>query len=552
MKAAIYARYSTAMQSEQSIADQLRVCTRLAERHGFGVVAEFGDAAISGGTTARPSYQRMLAAARRREFDVIVAEDTSRLWRNLSEQAPRIAELRDLGVHVVTHDLDTRQESAAVLGAVLGAMGETYRQEIGRRTRRGLEGRARAGKSAGGRAYGYTPGAQSGTGQVEVDPEQAAVVRRIFELYRDGNSARAIAETLNAERVPSPGATWNRTERRRAGWLSTAIAGDVTRGTGILNNAMYRGVVIWNRHRWIRSATDSKRRRCVQNPESEWITHTDPRLRIVPEELWEAAKARQQRQSQAIGERISTGMARKKAQRTGAGPKFLLSGLIRCGDCGAAYVMASVSSYACASYVNGGRSACSNDARFRRDAAERVILEGIRRELATPVNVEKVLWRVRAKLREVSRPKPLPTARIAQLESQVANLIDAVAAGGLRHSTGLGDRLRAAEAELLELRSIGLAAGVGQVEQLLPDLARRLAQRLERLPEVLAGDVARARTALAEHIGPLTVKPTAREIQFYRDKGHLEGALLRAAGSSANLFGSGGPVWTHDRSLKAG
>ena len=60
--------------------DQLRQCERMAElQHGFAVVARFTDAAISGGTTARPGYQRMLAAPRRREFDIIVAEDASRL-----------------------------------------------------------------------------------------------------------------------------------------------------------------------------------------------------------------------------------------------------------------------------------------------------------------------------------------------------------------------------------------------------------------------------------------------------------------------------------------
>ncbi len=87
MKAAIYARYSPDKQSEASIDDQLRVCERLAERHGFTVTAKFSDAALRGGTTRRPGYQRMLLAARAHDFDVIVAEDTSRLWRNLA--APR-------------------------------------------------------------------------------------------------------------------------------------------------------------------------------------------------------------------------------------------------------------------------------------------------------------------------------------------------------------------------------------------------------------------------------------------------------------------------------
>ncbi|MEO1020678.1 MAG: recombinase family protein, partial [Pseudomonadota bacterium] len=135
-RACIYARYSTDQQSEASVDDQFRVCERLAKQHDFIVKARFSDAAISGGTSKRPGYQQMLGAARRREFDVIVAEDTSRLWRLLAEQAPRLAELADLGVFVVTHDLDTRMESAAVLGAVTGAFDEQSPFDTVRSSRR--------------------------------------------------------------------------------------------------------------------------------------------------------------------------------------------------------------------------------------------------------------------------------------------------------------------------------------------------------------------------------------------------------------------------------
>ncbi len=117
---------------------------------------------------------------------MIVAEDASRLWRNMAEQAPRLAELRDLGVHVVTHDLDTRQESAEWMGAILGTAAQAYRSEIARRTRRGLEGRAIKAMPTGGRSYGYVSSADAGTGQREVDPEQADVVRRIFAYTQTG------------------------------------------------------------------------------------------------------------------------------------------------------------------------------------------------------------------------------------------------------------------------------------------------------------------------------------------------------------------------------
>src|SRR5262245_55735306 len=96
LRAALYGRFSTDKQS--STADQLRVCERIAAQHGFAVVERFSDEAISGGTANRPGYQALLAFIRNGHASIIVAEDTSRLWRNLAEQSPRLAELRDLGV----------------------------------------------------------------------------------------------------------------------------------------------------------------------------------------------------------------------------------------------------------------------------------------------------------------------------------------------------------------------------------------------------------------------------------------------------------------------
>ena len=542
--AAIYARYSTDKQSEASIPDQFRQCERLADRAGFTVTARFQDAAISGGTAARPGYQQLLAAARRREFSVIVAEDTSRLWRNLAEQAPRIAELRDLGVHVVCHDLDTRQESSEVMGAVLGAMGEQYRKEIGRRTRRGLEGRARAKKPTGGRAFGYVSAAQSGTGEREIQREEAAVVVRIFQLYRDGGSPRAIADQLNAEGVASPGSTWSRTERRRSGWLASAIAGDAARGLGILNNELYAGRVVWNKCRWLRSAADSKRRRAVPNPASEWIVHEDERLRIVPETLWQAVKARQRQQAHST-DQLGEGKRRpgmKRTGREGSGPKFLLSGLLHCGQCGAKYVMSSATSYACSSFVNGGRSACSNDIRFRRDKVEAVVLEAIQRDFSSPAAAEEVCKRLRARLREATRHRPVNAARIAKLEKEVANAIDAIVAVGVRGSIGLTERLRAAESELADLKAQAAATDMANVERLLPEVAARYTRDMARLPELMTKNAPRVRATLANHYGPIQVRPEPGKIGLWAQAGHMELALLRGAGNVAISFGSGGRI----------
>ena len=536
---------STDLQREQSIEDQYRVAERLAERHGFVVVAKFCDRAISGGTSARPAYQRMLAAARRREFEAILAEDASRLWRNMAEQAPRLAELADLDIAVVTTDLDTRAESAEILGAVTGAMSAQYRREIGRRTRRGLEGNARAGRSAGGRSFGYIPPRLSATGQLEIDPKAARTVRLIFKMFADGHSPRSIAAALNAKGIPSPGATRARVRRRKGGWVASAISADPKRGSGILNNVLYTGQVIWNRARWVRSAADSSRRRYVLNPRNDWIVRRDERLRIVPEELWQRVKARQAEQSRRIGEAVKRGLTKAAAHSAGAGSKFLLSGLLRCAHCGSSYSIAGLDRYACSGHTSGGDSLCSNSATLRRQLAEAEVTGAIKRELRDPVVIQEICRRVRAQLREGKHAKRLDhSGRIAQLRAEVENLTDAIAGGALRASPAIAARLRAAEQELERLTLAPTPARpTADVTRLLADLTKRAEQAIDRLEETLAkGDIARARQEMKDHVGVVSVEASAREIRLYSEQGVAATLLRVAGGAHTSSVGSGGRI----------
>lgn len=313
MKAALYARFSTDRQRDASIEDQFRECERISKAANFEVVARFHDKGISAGTATRPGYQALLSAARRGDFAVIVTEDISRLWRSRAEFGPRSAELEDLGVHCLTCvGDDTRRDGWGLVIQIKQAVAEHARREASYRTRRGQEGRALAGKTAGGRAFGYIPAALSGTGEVEIEEAQALVVRRIFELYADGVSPRNIAARFNAEGIPSPGAQWRRrTARRTDGkWLASAIHGDVRRGTGILNNRRYIGVVTWGRTEWRRSAADSSVRR-VKVLEQARVERTDERLRIVSNESWQRVKARQARTRSAAPAMTVRGTVRK-------------------------------------------------------------------------------------------------------------------------------------------------------------------------------------------------------------------------------------------------
>ena len=529
MRAALYARYSTELQRQESIVDQHRVCERLAERHGFTVVARYADEAISGGTAQRPQYQAMLTAARTGQFDVIVAEDTSRLWRNLAEQSPRLAELSDIGVAIVTHDLDTRQESAGIMGAVGGAMAEQFRKEIGRRTRRGLEGLARNATPTGGKAYGYVAARDGNTGNVEVHEGEADIVRRIFAGYAAGVSPKSIAAQLNRDGVASPGSSWKRARGSR-GWMSSAIASSTSRGLGILNNETYIGRIAWNRVRWVRSAADSSRRRCIENPRKEWILRQDERLRIVSDSLWQAVKSRQRDRQHRIGERVSQGIKASRAARTGRPPGYLFSGLLRCASCGANLVIANKTSYACASRINGG--GCSNDAYVRRVEIEVGLLRGIQEKLREQHVVEEARRRILAALRQADKTASPSPARIAQLEREVAALVDAVASGALRSSQALAQRLVAAESELEKLKSPRPDSIRPTVEALVPGIVDTYLRAVDALADTLARtDVDRAREELRQRIGVIEVEVDAQQVRFRTEAGAIESALQRLAGS---------------------
>jgi DNA invertase Pin-like site-specific DNA recombinase len=528
MRTALYARFSTDRQSEASVEDQFRVCERLAGREGFDIVHRFEDRGISGGTTKRPGYQALLRAARRREFEVIVAEDLKRLWREQAEQWRAIKEFIDLSIAIVTASgIDSRQQNFEIIASVIGAAGELERKEAAYRTRRGLEGRAVAGKPTGGKAYGYIAARDSGTGELEVNEAEAAVVRRVFEMYAEGMSPRAIAGRLNEEGVPSPGATWKRTARRRdAKWLASAVHGEEDRGSGILNNRRYVGVVVWGRTQWRRGAADSSKRHRTMNakPMHEAL---DERLRIVPQSLWDRVKVRQAEQRRTVGARVKGALGRNAA---GAGrpSRYPLSGLLRCAECGASYTMADGRAYACASHVNG--AACTNTIRVARTLAEDRILASVKADLRDPAVIAEAERRFARAMAERMKPDTRALARIAELEREVGNLVGAIAGGVLKASPALGRRLAATEEELARLKA-AQQARAPVVARIAPRVAERFERIVTDLEMRLQRDPERSRAALIEAIGPqIVLQPDESRRFLWAEYGLEESRIVAAVG----------------------
>ena len=121
------------------------------------------------------------------------------------------------------------------------------------------------------------------TGEREIEPAEAAIVARIFRDFIAGISPKQLAKNLNREGVAGPfGGPWS----------PSTIYGNAKRGTGILNNELYIGRLVWNRLRYVKNP-DTGKRVSRMNPPSEWMTREVPALRIVTDEVWTAAKARQ-------------------------------------------------------------------------------------------------------------------------------------------------------------------------------------------------------------------------------------------------------------------
>ena len=146
----------------------------------------------------------------------------------------------------------------------------------------------------------------------EVIEAEAAIVREVFARAANGEAQKAIANDLNGRGIPAPGASWERKNRRADGlWLVSALH-------SMLGNERYIGRVIWNRSVWKRDPDTGMRQR-IERPESEWIVSEGPA--IVDRQVWERVRAL------ANPRKLHGGKA-------GGGPRYLLSGILVCGQCG--------------------------------------------------------------------------------------------------------------------------------------------------------------------------------------------------------------------------
>jgi site-specific DNA recombinase len=248
-------------------------------------------------------------------------------------------------------------------------MNALFLKELAEKTRRGLRGRIELGKAGGGVSFGYriVRRLENGvvtTGEREIMPDEAAVVRRIFNDYRAGASPKQIAKALNAEGVRGP---------RGALWSPSTIHGNPERGIGILHNELYIGRLVWNRQRFLKDPDTGKRVARV-NPPSEWITKDVPELRIIDDELWQAVQTRYA----SVQRKWKSGEEGRRFNQFRR-PKYLFSGLTKCGECGAGFIVYSREQLGC--FGTRDRGTCTNKLTISRHEVEERVLSALQDKL---------------------------------------------------------------------------------------------------------------------------------------------------------------------------
>ena len=399
-RTAIYARFSTELQNDRSIEDQVVLCRAYAERNGLDVAGSFSDRARSGASVhGRDGLMDLLHATREGRFDVILVEALDRLSRDQEDLAGIWKRLSFAGIELRAVHGGTADQ---VQIGVRGLLGSLYLTDLANKVRRGMDGVIREGRYPGGRAYGYRPAAGR-PGELEIVEAEADIVTRIFTEYVNGKTPREIAHGLNADGVRPP---------RGAHWSASTINGNKARHHGIILNELYAGELVWNRVRMVKDP-DTGRRISRPNPPSEWKRAEVPDLAILGRSLFDKAQKRKKARS------ITAPQKQRKS-------KYLLSGLLKCGRCGGGIVVKDRDHGRVRVHCSTMREAgtCENRRVLYMDEIEKAVLSGLKTHLKAPHLLREFASAYQAERERLAGEKNRRRGRLETRLGEIKRLLD--------------------------------------------------------------------------------------------------------------------------------
>lgn len=402
MKAVIYARYSSDKQTEQSIEGQLRVCRAYAEQHGYTVVHEYIDRAVTGRTDKRPDFQRMMADAGTSTWDIILVYKFDRFARNVYDDSKYKKMLQEHGIRVVSASEDIPEGAEGRLTeGILVILNQYFSEELAIKTRRGMRESAYKCHVTGQVPYGYCAGEDKSYAIVE---DEAIAVREIFRRYVEGETTADTVKWLNANGY--------RTHNGKPFQKTTVHS--------ILRNEKYAGVYRYD---------DIVKRGGIPS--------------IISSEIWEEAQYKMEKN-------------RKRPGALKAKTDYLLSGKVFCGDCHEHVIGESARGrnqiyyyYKCAGKKKGSGCALKP---VRKELLEMAVLDNIHSYVLNKEVIQKVSFDI---VKEISKSRNLSHLEqvkkaLEETEKSIHNLLKAIEAGIITESTKT--RLEKLEQKRMELK----------------------------------------------------------------------------------------------------
>ena len=461
--AVIYARFSSDLQNAKSIEDQVYSCKKLL-RPNERLIRTYEDRSLSGAFFFnRPDAVAMQEAVMTGQIDVILCESMDRISRNMEDTAKfyRIVKFQNAEIRTVI-DGEINECHVGIASLVSGMELTKIRE----RTYRGKRGMALAGRVAGSNAYGYDldpigPDGTLRTGFRKINEQQAEVVRGIFDRYINGASTSAIVRWLNGASIKSP---------RGGLWTVGSIKGKFGSGRGILQNRMYIGEVVWGRFKADRHPLTGGRVNRKVDP-TRHVTFQEEKLRIVKQEVWNAAEKRilrTYRPAQIVNGRTVKTRIRIRCQHCdhpliGVDHRyFLCAGRKRFHSCPEGKKIDAAMLYRLLYATVYGRLEAMTNAEWRRSSAmpdEEVERQRLEIDCQIAAAKEKLGYWHRA-IEDGVRVGKQTHIRMSSLESQIDELeleldgLDVKNSGAPRQRQNILDDLRAAHSTGLRQRAL--------------------------------------------------------------------------------------------------
>ena len=281
----------------------------------------YSDTGISGIREDRPGFLAMMEAARAGQMDLILTKSISRFARNTELLLRSVRELRSLGVGVLFEEqrINTLNAEGELLLTILASIAEEERKSVYKNIQWSIRAGYQRGKISDGiqRLYGFS---KSVDGRIEIDPEQAAVIRHIYDLFLHGESVNYIAGLLNEKEVPRDSdQPWSGQYLRR-----------------ILSNERYMGDCLLQKSY---VADTGKQMRNKGEMDRYYVRDHHPA--IISRDVWQAVQQRLQATA-------------KKS--------YPFSSLLHCPHCGATLIRVTAEkkyiNWKCGTYLHEGKAAC--------------------------------------------------------------------------------------------------------------------------------------------------------------------------------------------------